>query len=133
MKRGKNDITEIQLKALEYRRAGLSYANIGKQLGISGSTAYGYVSRALEETRKLATDTAEEVKQLELERLDKMLLGCIEGAYRGNLKNIETVLRIQERRAKYLGLDAAGKIDLSGSGVVVQFVPASEVDDADES
>lgn len=133
MKKGKNDSVEVQLKALQYRRLGLSYADIGKQLGISNSTAYEYVSKALEETRKLASDTAEEVKQLELERLDKMLLGCIDGAYKGNLKNIETVLRIQERRAKYLGLDAAGKVDLSGSGIVVQFVPASEVDDGGES
>lgn len=131
---GKLDNVETQLKVLQYRRAGLSFQKIGQELGIAQSTAYRLFSLALKETRELATETAEEVKQLELERLDKMLLGCIDGAYRGNLKNIETVLRIQERRAKYLGLDAAGKVDLSGSGVIVQFVPATEVDDdSDES
>ena len=51
-----------------------------------------------------------EVLGEELDRLDKMLQGLWSEARRGNYHSIDRVLRIMERRARYLGLDAPDRV-----------------------
>ena len=88
------------------RKRGMSYAEIGNAMGISESGAYGCVSRALKALKAQATESAEEERDLELARLDKLLKIAEAAAESGDLAAIDRVLRIQERRSKYLGLDA---------------------------
>jgi hypothetical protein len=102
------EAVEKQRKALDLRKAGATYAAIAKQLEYAGPTsAERAVKAALNATVK---DAADDVRNLEVERLDAMLLGLWKMANSGNLGAVDRVLRIQERRAKLLGLDAPTKV-----------------------
>lgn len=94
---------ERMAKALEYRRAGLDYRTIGERLGVSHTIAHHDVRDAL---HLLVAEPAEDVRRLELERLDVLLRVALDKAIRHkDMRAVETVLKIMDRRAKYLGLD----------------------------
>lgn len=95
-----------QQRAVELRRAGYSYREIGKAIGIGTTSAHRLVTRAVVETRKAIAEDVNEMRALELSRLDALLGGLWADARRGHLGAIDRVLRIMERRAKLLGLDA---------------------------
>lgn len=92
-------------EALELRKAGATYQQIADKMGISLSGAGVCVSRAMDALRLEVKEAAEQVLELELDRLDSMLLGLWDKARRGDVAAIDRVLKIQDRRAKYLGLD----------------------------
>lgn len=73
--------------------------------------AYKDFARELESLRKENQETAAEVRDLELMRLDEMLKGVWEDATSGDPRAVQKVLNIQERRARFLGLDAPEKFE----------------------
>lgn len=97
---------EREVAALELRKAGATYQQIGKRLGVSTSAAHMRVKKALFQIREISEDKATEVRDLELHRLDAMLLGLWERARRGDDDAVRSVLRIMTRRATLLGIDA---------------------------
>jgi hypothetical protein len=60
-------------------------------------------------------EPAEELRTMEVARLDQMLLGLWPKAIKGDTWAVDRVLKIMERRAALLGLDAPVKRELSGS------------------
>lgn len=97
------EAAEKRQRALELRKAGATYDKIAQQVGYSNR---GNAQRAVQTAlREVTADPAREVIAIELERLDAMLLGLWGQARTGHLGSIDRVLRIQERRASYLGLD----------------------------
>jgi hypothetical protein len=101
---------ERQLKALKLRGQGRGYQQIADELGYrSVSGAYDAVMRALRETLR---EPAEQVRTLELGRLDAMLEAIWPAAEEGKIPAQLQVLRLMERRAKYLGLDAPARVDI---------------------
>ena len=106
--------TEKTLKALELRKRGLNYTQIGKKLGCHRSTACRYVLSELENLADKCREEAVHVRDLELQRLDALYLKAWEAVEEGDLPAIDRCLRVQERRAKLLGLDAAAKVDVQG-------------------
>jgi hypothetical protein len=72
-------------------------------LGVTVGRAYQLVDEAMRET---VQEPAEDLRKLELERLDLMTAALMDKARRGRLRAINTMLNIMERRAKLLGLDA---------------------------
>lgn len=113
--------------ALELRKKGWTYQKIAESLGISIQGASDCVKRALERLKTEVRESAEDVRQIELERLDKMLAIAESAAEAGDLSAIDRVLRIQERRAKYLGLDAPARTDIRAEVVARQDL--SHLDD----
>lgn len=106
--------TERQRQALELRKAGVGFQAIADRLGYSDhSGAYRAVKSALKKTLQ---EPADEVRALELERLDKLLLGLWPRATSGNDRAIDRVLKIMQRRANLLGLDAPQKVENTGKG-----------------
>ena len=100
------------LQALELRKAGATYQAIADQLGYAQAKgAYKAVTSALKATLK---EPAEELRTLELTRLDAMLLSLWRRVQNGDERAIDRALRIMERRAKLLGLDAPKRQELSG-------------------
>jgi hypothetical protein len=79
-------------------------------MGVSGPRAHQIVQKALDEIRENLAENANAVIAMELERLDEMLLGLWEKAKAGDLGAVEKAIRIMERRAKLLGLDAPSKV-----------------------
>lgn len=100
------------LEAMELRKSGKTYVQIGTELGISDVAAYNLVRRAINRLDDATTEIADSVRRLELDRLDHMLEKLKPKLDNGNIKAIETAIKIQERRSKYLGLDAPEKKDL---------------------
>lgn len=95
---------ERAIKALELRKEGKGFQEIAHILGYSSvSGAYDAVMGALHDTLQ---EPADAVRAMELERIDAMLEAQWPAARGGHLRAQEMVLRLMERRAKYLGLDA---------------------------
>lgn len=94
--------TDRQLTALDLRRQGLCYTDIAKRLGIAPPSAYELVQRAL---FTFVTEAAAEVAILESDRLDTALASIWERVERGDLPAIDRLIKIQERRAKLVGID----------------------------
>lgn len=105
---------EKQRQALELRRAGRGYQEIADRLHVSLSTAHGYVDDAMAEARAQIEADASEIKAEEISRLDGMLAGLWDFATSGDVQAVDRVLKIMERRAKLLGLDAPAKIGHGG-------------------
>jgi hypothetical protein len=102
------EVAERWAKALSLRKAGASYDQIARQLGYAdASGAYLAVQKAL-----LATiqEPADELRQMEIERLDMICLAIVAEVKKGHLGAIDRWLKVSERRAKLLGLDAPQKV-----------------------
>ena len=116
------EVRERQDRALHLRRQGLDYPAIARQVGYkTGQSARNAVLAALD--RQPAED-APVVRHIELERLDwlwqkaarqvdldhvmvsqgQVVQGVVDEA--GKLAAIDRCLKIMDRRARYLGLDA---------------------------
>jgi hypothetical protein len=130
------DAAERDAAALDLRAAGLSIRQVARELGCSSTTAHRRVVRGLDRTLR---EPADRVRALELHRLDQLqarattVLGARHVVMQGGrvvvdqqgqpypdhgpaLAAIAALLRIAERRAKLLGLDAptSAKVDVSG-------------------
>lgn len=106
------------VKALDLRLTGMSYRAIAEALGVSDhSTIAQRVAIAL---KAIVKEPAEAVLKMELERLDVLQHGLWEKAREGDLMALDRALKIQDRRARYLGLDAPTK---------VQEIPYSQLSD----
>ena len=127
-----------QAKALELRRQGYLLREIADALELdSPATACNVIKKALHEVIR---EPAEEVIQLELDRLDSMFVAAYSRAANQELpfnkEAVETCLRVMERRAKLLGIDKPVKVantDPTGQRAtpVVQFyLPANRRDDS---
>jgi hypothetical protein len=96
-------------RAWELRCQHLTYREIGAELGIDPSTAYDAVQRA---AQMIPTEGAAGMKQAMQEEMDRMsrhLWGVVERQQSDNgpgLQAIAQLLRVQERKARLLGLDA---------------------------
>jgi len=114
------DANDRHRQALELRKAGVSYAVIAERLGYRGpSGAHAAVGVALKKTLQ---EPADELRQLEVERLDAMLLSIWPQVKQGNQGAIDRALRIMERRAKLLGLDAPVKQDFTSNGQTMAVI-----------
>ena len=115
-------------KALELRIGGAAYRVIGEALGLSESGAAKAVYRALDRIRSEIRESADQYIQLQLERLDKMVLAVWPEAVKGRYGAIDRVLKIEERRARLLGLDAAQELIIDWrKKLESENIPASEV------
>lgn len=100
---------------LELRERGASYRQIAQtmhqQYPHRISSAYTErqvhtdVTIALQELRDKMAVSADHVRTLELNRLDKLMLTYYGKALSGDHKALDSVLKIQAREALYLGLD----------------------------
>ncbi len=121
-------IAERDLKMFRMRQAGASHADIGKRYEISVSVVSKGISRVLE---RLNRDTAlayPEVLRMELERLDNLqssvwpltqfrreTIGDEEIVVEPDMKAIQTVLGIMDRRSRLLGMEVQ-RVDLTVGG-----------------
>ncbi len=103
-------LVERRRIALELRKAGATYEEIGRSLGITKQSAHELVSKVLDEIQSKTSDDADAVKTLEIERLDALFKGLWPSASKGNPQAVEKALKIMERRARLLGLDAPTKL-----------------------
>lgn len=104
---------ERKERIITLRRQGMSYPAIGEAAGCSNQYAYSVVKAYLDDLAKNATEGAEEIRRIELERLDLLLSRWLPRAVGepDNPKAAEIVMKTMDRRAKLLGLDAPEKLE----------------------
>ena len=120
-------IAERRVLALELRKAGGSYREIARQLGVDVHTAHADVGAELAALRETAVGEATELRALELERLDGMTSGLWPRIQEGSAAAVSAGVRVSERRSRLLGLDApvVTKSELTGSlGVYAERLAA---------
>lgn len=112
------EAAERQRRALEMRRAGATFEVIAKQLGWrSGSGAYQAVMAALRRTQQ---EPADVLRRLELERIDRLWLEMFAQATSDEqppaVKQaaVDRLVKLAERRARLLGLDAPKRVAVGG-------------------
>ncbi len=120
---------ERRAKALEARKAGFTYQAIGDSLGITQQAAHKTVMVALGVINDKIAEAAEEVRTIELERIDALFKVMYARALRGDYGATDRCIRLMDRRAKYLGLDAPKSIDItSGGETLKQYAEVSPND-----
>ena len=98
---------EREEQALQLRIAGLTYRCIGEEMGISESGAYKAVARALRRLNERIAESAEELRRIEMERLNALHLAFWPRAEKGDEKAADRILRIGAAIRALWGLDAA--------------------------
>jgi hypothetical protein len=99
-------------KALDLRKAGKTYAEIGQVLGVSEQRAHKVVTEELARLNRERVEAATDVCRLELGRLDTLLAGVWEAAKGGDVVAIDRVVKLMERRARLAGLDKPVKQEI---------------------
>jgi len=100
-----------RLEALELRKRGMTYRQIADTMGCHVGTAHQWVSMAFDELVVQVNETAETVRQMELDRLDTLQEAVWTECLIGDKAAITTMLRVMERRSKLLGLDTPQQVD----------------------
>lgn len=103
-------------QALELRRWGATFRQIGETLGISEQAVERAVDRALRRMDLDSEPARLAVRKLEVDRLDRYLLALATKIKGGDTTAIDRALRIQERRATLLGLDAPKRTQSEHAG-----------------
>ncbi len=144
-------VAAFKLRALQLRRQGFGFARIADTLAAEGgptsvSRAHELVVEALADLRRECREAAADVRDVEVLRCDGMLevlwAKLTEETDGKNLvgsktaaRLVDSILRVQDRKAKYLGLDAPKRIEATGGNgaplvapgsIVVQFVRPGE-------
>lgn len=114
---------EKAAQALTLRKEGLTFAEIASIAGYnSPQAAHNAVKRAID---ALIREPASELLALESERLDGLWRGAYPAAKAGDTQAIAACLRVMERRARLLGLDAPERVEAK---VTAKELPASVED-----
>jgi hypothetical protein len=104
---------------MQLRVLGFTYEAIAKQCGYSDrQTAWNAVQR---EMKRAVKEPAENLRQLEAERLDALLRSFLPAALKGDVKAAGKVLDIMDRRARLFGLDVRPEDAVSTVPVVREY------------
>jgi predicted transcriptional regulator len=99
-----NDAEAVRLRSL-----GWSYQRIANELGISKSTAYERVQRALV---AIPSEAVDEYRQIQRAQMDDLMATYLPQALAGDVKSADLVLKLLDRRAKLEGTDAPTKTEV---------------------
>jgi hypothetical protein len=91
---------------------GISVQQAAKELEIPYSTALRWYHEALQKIYDDNAGLRREVLGRELKTLDLLQRALWPSAQRGHVRSVEVMLAVMDRRAKYLGLDAAAKVEV---------------------
>lgn len=104
-------------QAIELRKAGATYQQIADRLGYaSAASAAGVVKHALD---RMIREPAEELRSLEYERLNHILLTLWPRVQAGELAAVDRCLRIMERIAVLMGVSHQAPQQLTQHNVIV--------------
>jgi len=108
----KEELTERRMQAFQLRKDGHQPPEIAELMGVALSSVYSYINEGRAAYFDMHPEEKQHVRNLELARLDDMTLATFNQAKAGDLKAVETMLKIMERRSKFLGLDAPSRQEI---------------------
>jgi hypothetical protein len=104
----KPELIDKEARVVALRRQGYTWDSISSDVGYSSpSSSRDAFIRA---SRRVLREDVEEVRNLELDRLDLALKAIWAGVEAGDIPAINTMLKIMERRSKMLALDAPKRV-----------------------
>jgi hypothetical protein len=116
---GSQRVAERRRKAVQLRIAGLNAGEILRQM----SDEYGGsddpavvrvdIQRARELQQRLVVESVEELRDLQVDRLERLLAGVWKDAIKGDTKAADTSARLIERICKIRGLEPPTQVQLS--------------------
>lgn len=114
-------LQDRRYKALNLRKMGLSYRAIAERMvseykdldNYTFQMAYQDVKHVLHDIGEKTAHDAAELRTIELERYDQMLLKLMPKILQGDTKAIDTALRISKERRAMLGLDAPMEVKIT--------------------
>lgn len=104
-------------EAVALRIRGKTYQQIAQTLGVSDGLAFKVINEELERRRSITREQIETIRDIELERLESWLDKLDPNIEVGDTKSIQTAVKIQERKSKLLGLDAAIDIEVKAANI----------------
>lgn len=119
-------IADQQIQCYELRLTGMSIEAIAKATGIARSTVH---DRIQAEITGRVQPLAEEVRKMELDRLDRWLEKLNDQIAQGYqvARSIEVAIRVSERRAKLLGIDAPERVEATVTEVTQEDIALAEL------
>jgi predicted transcriptional regulator len=109
---------ERRVTALKLRKRGFSYRDIATHLKVTPEAVRQMVKKETDLLQGELSELAEDVRTLDVARLDQMMARAMNLAVPTNatddpdLRAMETVLKIMDRKAKLLGLDAPKQLEI---------------------
>lgn len=104
-------------QAIALRLAGMDFDTIAERLRYANRGAASKdIHRALEANRIEERQQVETLREVEGQRLDRLQAAVWAKAIKGDLKAVETVLKVIAHRTRLYGLDAPVKAEVSGPG-----------------
>ena len=136
--RAEAEIETRRAEAMRLRIRGKSYREIAAATGVSLGQAFADVKAVLDRTKAEADDDADQARALDLERIDRAigivedilsagdpiaepgqdeddLLQAVESERELKLKALDRLVKLQDQRAKLLGLYAPEKKEVTGA------------------
>lgn len=102
---------QTRREVMALRIGGASMAEIGQVLNLAKSTVHSHIKRALDELAKADLHTTARYRQLNLQRLDKLLVSIWAEATNGkNVRATREARNLVTAQSKLLGLEAPVKI-----------------------
>jgi predicted transcriptional regulator len=102
--------------AIELRRKGLAFVDIGHELGVTKQAAHQMVKQALQECRKDRIDETGLMIEESVQRLDALIEKYWDKATDGDIEAAKFIQSIEKDRRTIYGLDAPKKQDLTANG-----------------
>jgi hypothetical protein len=112
-------IEERRRKVVQLRLAGVKSEEIVRQLadyyGPDADSALARVDwqRAREASKRLTDESVEELRDIQSDRLERLLVGVWTKALKGDIKAVDSAARLIERICKLRGLDPPTQVQLS--------------------
>lgn len=119
-------VAEEQVRCYQLRLTGLSIRQIAGHTGLGVATVH---ARIQSEINARVLPLADEVRKVELDRLDGWLarLNGEIAAGKAVARNVEVAVRVSERRAKLLGIDAPQQIEATVTEVTQEDIALAEL------
>ena len=111
---------------LRLRKMGYDAQRISDELDIPLDRVSNIIKSALKKLTKEMKGAAEEIRCLELSRLDEMQTAIWQDCMDGKLTAIDRVLKIMERRSKLVGLDAPERLNIKTDIKIEQMNEAKD-------
>lgn len=103
---------ERQNRAVKLRGLGANYDQIAETLGYSDKS--GARKAVMAGLDRATVETVNEMRVLMTERLDMMVMRCLEAFLQGDLTQVRNIVMIEKRRADLWGLDAVRTVQVTG-------------------
>lgn len=104
------ELADRRERVYAMRLTGKSLSYIAQAEGVSKTTVFNDIEAVIKAKTEVP---AQQVREMELDRLDLLLDKLMPRVEQGDVQAIQTALKVMDRRAKFLGLDAPTKQDLT--------------------